>query len=92
MKFSNHQMFDSLRRWTGQDKLTAELPLEMTISTLDHANVDRSLICAWWSPNGPLISNEEVASYVRKYPDRLVGVASVDLYRPMEAIRGCDAA
>ncbi len=87
MKFSNHQMFDSLRRWTGQDKLTAELPLEMTISTMDHANVAKSLICAWWSPNGPLISNEEVASYVKKYPDRLVGVASVDLYRPMEAIR-----
>jgi uncharacterized protein len=87
MKFGNHQMFDSLRRWTGQDKLTSELPLEMTISTMDHANVTKSLICAWWSPNGPLITNEEVASYVKQYPDRLVGVGSVNLYRPMEAVR-----
>ena len=22
MQFSNHRMFDSLRRWTGQEKLT----------------------------------------------------------------------
>jgi uncharacterized protein len=87
MKFGNHRMFDSLRRWTGQEKLTSELPLEMTIGMMDQAHVSKSLICAWWSPSGPLISNEEVASYVQKYPDRLVGVASVDLYRPMEAIR-----
>jgi hypothetical protein len=87
MKFGNHRMFDSLRRWTGQEKLTSELPLEMTIGMMDHAHVSKSLICAWWSPSGPLISNEEVAAYVQKYPDRLVGVASVDLYRPMEAIR-----
>jgi predicted TIM-barrel fold metal-dependent hydrolase len=87
MKFGNHQMFDSLRRWTGQEKLLSELPLEMTISLMDQAHVSRSLICAWWSPTGPLISNDEVAAYVQKYPNRLVGVASVNLYRPMEAVR-----
>jgi len=86
-KFGNHQMFDSLRRWTGQEKLTAELPLDLTISLMDQAQVSRSLICAWWSPTGPLISNDEVAAYVKQYPDRLVGVASADLYRPMEAVR-----
>ena len=87
MKFGNHQMFDSLRRWTGQEKLTSELPLELTISLMDQAQVSRSLICAWWSPTGPLISNDEVAAHVQKYPDRLVGVASANLYRPMEAVR-----
>ena len=87
MKFGNHQMFDSLRRWTGQEKLTAELPLEFTIDLMDQAHVTRSLICAWWSPAGPLISNDEVAAYVRQYPTRLIGVASANLYRPMEAVR-----
>jgi len=87
MKFGNHQMFDSLRRWTGQEKLSAELPLELTISLMDQARVSKSLICAWWSPTGPLISNDEVAAYVKQYPDRLVGVASANLYRPMEAVR-----
>ena len=87
MKFGNHQMFDSLRRWTGQERLLSELPLEFTISMMDQAHVSRSLICAWWSPTGPLISNDEVAAHVQKYPDRLVGVASANLYRPMEAVR-----
>ena len=87
MKFGNHQMFDSLRRWTGQERLLSELPLELTISMMDQAHVSRGLICAWWSPSGSLISNDEVAAFVQKYPDRLVGVASVNLYRPMEAVR-----
>jgi len=87
MKFGNHQMFDSLRRWTGQERLLSELPLELTISMMDQAHVSRGLICAWWSPTGPLISNDEVAAFVQKYPGRLVGVASVNLYRPMEAVR-----
>ena len=87
MKFGNHQMFDSLRRWTGQERLLSELPLELTISMMDQAHVSRGLTCAWWSPSGPLISNDEVAAFVQKYPDRLVGVASVNLYRPMEAVR-----
>ena len=40
-----------------------------------------------WGPQGPLLSNDEVAGFVRRHPDRLVGVASVDLHRPMEAVR-----
>ena len=87
MLFSNHRMFDSLRRWTGQAKLTAEIPLDFTIGLMDQAQVARGLICAWWGPAGPLITNDEVVSYVKQYPNRLSGVASVDLYRPMEAIR-----
>ena len=87
MQFSNHRMFDSLRRWTGQEKLTSEIPLDFTISLMDQAQVSRGLICAWWGPAGPLISNEEVSAYVKQCPDRLSGVASVDLYRPMEAVR-----
>jgi len=87
MLFGNHRMFDSLRRWTGQEKLTSEIPLDFTIGLMDQAQVSRGLICAWWGPGGPLISNEEVAAYVKQCPDRLSGVASVDLYRPMEAVR-----
>jgi predicted TIM-barrel fold metal-dependent hydrolase len=34
-----------------------------------------------------MISNEQVAGFVQRYPDRLVGIASVNLYRPMEAVR-----
>jgi predicted TIM-barrel fold metal-dependent hydrolase len=34
-----------------------------------------------------LVANDEVAAFVKAYPDRFVGVASVDLMRPMEAVR-----
>jgi len=27
VRFSEHEMFDSLRRWTGQQALTQELPI-----------------------------------------------------------------
>ena len=34
-----------------------------------------------------MISNDEVAHYCRAHPDRFIGIASVDLYRPMEGVR-----
>jgi predicted TIM-barrel fold metal-dependent hydrolase len=87
LNFFSHSSFDSLRRWTKEEKLTEELPVEFTIEAMDQAKVRKGLICAWWGPQGPLISNDEVASVVKKFPDRFVGVASVNLFRPMEAIR-----
>ncbi len=85
--FSQHPMFDSLRRWTRGETLTSDIPLETTIAAMDEAGIRIGLISAWWGPQGPLIKNDEVAGFVQAYPDRLIGIASVDLYRPMEAVR-----
>ena len=82
-----HRMFDSLRRWSHDGLPQAEIPLEATIQAMDDAGVRLGLLCAWWGPQGPLISNDEVATLVRRYPARLLGVASVDLYHPMDAVR-----
>jgi predicted TIM-barrel fold metal-dependent hydrolase len=87
MDFINHPMFESLRRWMKMDKLTEDIPPEFTIAAMDQAHVEKGLMCAWWGPQGPLIHNDKVASLVKRFPDRLVGIASVDLFRPMEAIR-----
>lgn len=87
MRFINHAMFDSLRRWTGQDKLASEIPVEMTIAAMDKARVSLGLICGWWGPCGPLILNDEVAAHVKEHPRRLIGIASVDLYKPMDGVR-----
>ena len=92
-RFIQHDMFDSLRRWTraqpteGMQATEQQLPLELTIAAMDAAGVERGLIAAWYGPEGPMITNDEVAGFVAQYPDRLVGVASVDLRRPVAAVR-----
>src|SRR5207245_10193579 len=63
--FLAHPMFDSLRRWSHDSLPQAGIPLEATIQAMDEAGVRLGLICAWWGPQGPLISNAEVASFVR---------------------------
>jgi uncharacterized protein len=87
--FLRHPMFATLLRWRGMDPdaFPDVMPVEFTLGALDDARVDRALICAWWGPQGPLLTNDEVAAVVRAHPDRFVGVASVDLLRPMEARR-----
>ena len=85
--FLGQDMFASLRRWMGITELPESIPHEFTMMALDGAGIQRALVSAWWGPNGPLLSNDDVASIVAAHPDRLTGVASVDLRRPMEAVR-----
>ncbi|HEX4466496.1 MAG TPA: amidohydrolase, partial [Solirubrobacteraceae bacterium] len=76
VRFSEHEMFDSLRRWTGQQPLSEELPIDATLAAMDHAAVEFGVLSAWQSPReGPLISNDEVAGWVREHPDRFAGLA-----------------
>jgi predicted TIM-barrel fold metal-dependent hydrolase len=85
--FVNHPMFESLRRWMGMGDEAPEIPLEFTIAAMDQAGVKQAMTCAWCGPQGFLISNEDVAGWVGKYPGRLVGVAAVNALRPVEAVR-----
>jgi len=85
-----HPMFESLRRWTRGDQrgeaIAADWPVAMTLGAMDEAGIAKSLICAWVGPRGALISNDEVAGFVREAPERLVGVGSVDISRPRAAV------
>jgi predicted TIM-barrel fold metal-dependent hydrolase len=85
--FLRHPMLASLRRWSGVLTVPDDIPVTFTLDALRGAGVDRALVSAWYGPHGPLITNDEVASFVRSAPDTLVGVASVDLSRPMDAVR-----
>lgn len=80
-------MFDSLRAWSHGRLARGELSLQRTVRAMDEAGVRRGLLCAWWGPGGPLISNDEVADAIWRYPDRFAGVASVDLAAPVNAVR-----
>ncbi|MBI5518319.1 MAG: amidohydrolase [Deltaproteobacteria bacterium] len=86
-QFLRHPMFAALRRWVGITEVPDELPVELTLSALAGAGVDRALVSAWYGPEGAIIPNDEVAAMVRAAPERLLGVASVDLRRPVEAVR-----
>ncbi|MEM9292259.1 MAG: amidohydrolase family protein [Acidobacteriota bacterium] len=85
-RFLEQPMFDSLRRWSGDDSIP-EISLEMTLGAMQQSGVSLGLTAAWWGPTGALIENDEVAAFVQAYPERLAGVASVDLNRPMDAVR-----
>lgn len=87
LRQSQDAMFDSLRRWAKAPVATEELPVSATVRAMDQAGIARSLICAWVAPRNVMISNDEVAGFVRQAPDRLVGVGSVDISKPMAAVR-----
>jgi predicted TIM-barrel fold metal-dependent hydrolase len=86
-RFLASEMFDSLRRWTGQELPPDELPIAATVAAMDSGGIERGLLSAWHGPAGPLIANEEVAGWVAAHPDRFAGLAAVDLRRPMEGVR-----
>jgi predicted TIM-barrel fold metal-dependent hydrolase len=85
-RFLELPFFESLRRWAHRESIP-DIPLSRTVETMDQAGVALGLLAAWWGPQGPLIENDEVAGFVREHPERLLGIASVDLQRPMEAVR-----
>jgi len=87
LRHSQSPIFESLRRWTKTPAPSEAIPLAATIAAMDAGGIDKALICAWQAPHRDLISNDEVASFVAEYPDRLVGVGSVDISQPMEAVR-----
>jgi len=94
LRHLSQPMFESLRRWTRGGTAAgvpqpeaSEPPLSWTLASMDEAGVATTLISAWEGPRGPLISNDEVAGFVRQAPGRLVGVGSVDISRPRPAVR-----
>ena len=87
-RFLRSDMLASLRRWTGGSIPEADIPIEATVASMDAARVNLGLLSAWRGPSGQdLVSNDEVAEWIRLYPNRFAGLATVDLDRPMQAVR-----
>jgi uncharacterized protein len=87
LRHTKDPMFDSLRRWTKAPLPTEELPVSVTLAMMDQGGVSKSLISAWVAPRNVMISNDEVAAFVAQATDRLIGVGSVDISKPMAAVR-----
>jgi len=86
-RMAEQSWLGTLRRWTRQADDTRLPEASQTIAMMDAADVDMALLSAWYGPQGPLISNAEVANQISEAPDRFKGLASADLTRPMEAVR-----
>jgi predicted TIM-barrel fold metal-dependent hydrolase len=84
-QFMSQPWLATLQRWTSLDSRAPSV--DTTLRSMDEAGVERALLCAWSSPGGMLISNDEVATLVGAHPDRFSGVAAVDLRYPVAAVR-----
>ncbi|HNS87310.1 MAG TPA: amidohydrolase family protein [Parvularculaceae bacterium] len=86
-RFWREKWLASLMRWTGGEAPSADTPVEILIAAMDEARVSLSLISAWSSPKGDLISNDEVEAAIDAAPTRLKGLIGADISEPMEAVR-----
>ena len=51
-KHISQPIFGSLRKWTGQDKVTGDIQVECTIGAMDEAGIQLGIICAGGIPLG----------------------------------------
>jgi len=90
-EFLRDPMFESLRRWTTGSPDAANLPAVPSpgeaLTAMRRQGVARVVASAWWGPRGPMIGNDAVAAIVRAHPDKVTGIAAVDLHRPMDGVR-----
>ncbi|WP_211355102.1 amidohydrolase family protein [Blastococcus colisei] len=69
------------------DALDRPVEPEALVEAMDEAGVDVALLSAWHRPGGWVVSNDDVASFTTRHPERFAGVASVDLSDPVGAVR-----
>src|ERR1044071_2870085 len=62
------------------------LATEEIIEAMDRAGIQTLMLSAWHRPSEWVIHNDEVAGIPRHSPDRFVGVAAVNLEKPVEAV------
>ena len=84
-----HRLFEQsgATRFLDQGMNPAELVAEM-----DAAGIERLLLTSWAGPNRKVPNNERIAEFIRDFPNRFIGVAAVNLEKPVEAVRELDRA
>jgi predicted TIM-barrel fold metal-dependent hydrolase len=70
----------------------AGVTAEQMVRMMDEAGIERVMLSAWHRPGVCLISNDAVAEMVGQFPRRFVGVAAVDLEKPVAAVRELERA
>lgn len=83
---------ESLRKWAKITPPPEGVPIELTLAEMDATGVEKAFLRAWMRPEGVIISNDDIAALVQKYPDRFLGMATVDPRRPMAAVQELERA
>jgi len=64
------------------------MSMEYMLDEMDRAGVDMVVLSAFYLKDATVISNEDVAGFVQKHPDRFVGSGSLNiLQKPMDLAR-----
>lgn len=63
-----------------------------TVAAMDEAGIGAMMLCAWCRPGQWVFTNDEVAEFTRRYPNRFYGVATVDLEHPVQAVKELERA
>jgi uncharacterized protein len=74
------------------DLLERDVSPQQMVDLMDAAGIEVSVLSAWHRPGQWVFTNDEVAEFVRRYPKRFVGVAAVDLEKPVQAVRELERA
>lgn len=72
--------------------LQAGVSTAQLIDAMDRAGIQTLMLSAWHRPGQWIIHNDAVAEMTRQHPNRFVGVAAVNLEKPVEAVRELERA
>ncbi len=72
--------------------LESGLTTKQIIAEMDRAGIQTLMLSAWHRPGTWVFSNDLIAEMIAEFPDRFVGVAAVNLEKPVEAVRELDRA
>ncbi len=72
--------------------LETGLTTEQIVEEMDRAGIQTLMLSAWHRPGQWVFHNDLVAEMVRQFPDRFAGVATVNLEKPVEAVRELERA
>jgi predicted TIM-barrel fold metal-dependent hydrolase len=72
--------------------LEAGLATAQIVAAMDAAGIQKLMLSAWHRPGQWIYHNDDVAAMVAQFPDRFVGVAAVNLEKPVEAVRELERA
>jgi uncharacterized protein len=72
--------------------LETGLTAEQIVEAMDRAGIQTLMLSAWHRPGQWVIHNDQIAEMTRQFPGRFVGVAAVNLEKPVKAVRELDRA